>query len=261
MLHWHSLGEEAVPADDDWLSAVEQAHVARMRFTKRRSEWRVARWTAKHALARTLGLEADAGTMRRVEVRARLEPDVRGAPYVVVDGEPTGTAISMTDRAGWAVCVVGRRGSIGCDLELDEPRSAAFVRDYLTTSERRLVAAPPLGLTPDATANLVWSAKESALKVLRTGLRRDTRSVEVTLGDDDPSAGWRPLMVRDRDDGGCFPGWWQRFSSVFLLTVAASYEHPPPDALDVPPALAGATPTHAWMARPLAEDAATAATP
>ena len=33
----------------------------------------------------------------------------------------------------------------------------------------------------DAAANLIWSAKESALKVLRTGLRADTRTVEVVL--------------------------------------------------------------------------------
>ncbi len=250
MAHWHSLGEDAVPEDDDWLSDIERGHVAGMRFAKRRSEWRLGRWTAKQALARTLGMAACPSDLRRIEVRAHLEPEIRGAPYVVVDGAPAPLAISMTDRAGWAVCVVGRRGPIGCDLELDEPRSAGFVRDYLTPTERRLVAAPPLGLTADAAANLFWSAKESVLKVLRTGLRRDTRSVEVSLHHEGGHDGWRPLEVRDRTTGERFPGWWQQFS-VFLLTVAASHEHPPPEPLDGPPALAAATPVHSWMAAPL----------
>ena len=69
--------------------------------------------------------------------------------------------------------------ALGCDLELVEPRSDRFVADYLTAAEQQLV----LGAGPerDLVANLIWSAKESALKVLRVGLRRDTRSVEVTL--------------------------------------------------------------------------------
>jgi len=88
--------------------------------------------------------------------------------------------ISMTDRAGWAVCAIAPPGiEVGVDLELVESRSTLFVQDYFTDAERRVAltgeSADPL-LT-----NLIWSAKESALKVLRTGLRRDTRSVEITL--------------------------------------------------------------------------------
>ncbi len=251
MLRWHSLGEAAVPAHDDWMSDAERQVVAGMRFTKRRSEWRLARWTAKQALARTLGTGDDVAALRRIEVRASLEPDTRGAPFVLVDGEPAGVAVSLTDRAGWAVCAVGTAaGQIGCDLELDEPRSAAFVRDYLTEAERRTVADPPAGLGAHAVANLVWSAKESALKVLRTGLRRDTRSVEVTLtgGTGD---GWAPLVVTDRDTGSRFPGWWRRYGA-FLVTVAGTADHPAPVALDDPPALAAATPVHSWLAEPLA---------
>lgn len=249
MLRWHSLGEAHVPDDDEWLSSLECSYVAQMRFTKRRSEWRLARWTAKQALARTLELDMASASLRRIEVRASLEPEIRGAPYVVLDGERADVAVSLTDRAGWAACVVGPPGPIGCDMELDEPRSAAFVADYLTAAEQRLVAAPPCGLTPDATANLLWSAKESALKVLRTGLRRDTRSVEVHLDERASDGEWSPLAVVDQDDGSRLPGWWCRCSS-FLVTVAAIDEHPPPDPLDTPPALTAATPAHTWMAAP-----------
>ena len=90
--------------------------------------------------------------------------------------------MSLSDRAGWAVCLVGEAlGRVGCDLEIVEPRSAGFVADFLTAAEQEYVAAQPAA-ERDAAANLIWSAKESALKVLQTGLRRDTRSVEVRVG-------------------------------------------------------------------------------
>jgi len=37
--------------------------------------------------------------------------------------------------------VAARTAAVGCDIEIVEPRSDAFVRDYLTEPERRLVAA------------------------------------------------------------------------------------------------------------------------
>jgi len=78
--------------------------------------------------------------------------------------------------------LVGPPGrAIGCDLEIVEPRSDAFVEDFLTAAERSLVAGAPDEDARHLLANLVWCGKESALKVLRTGLRRDTRSVEVSL--------------------------------------------------------------------------------
>src|SRR5581483_1022133 len=95
--------------------------------------------------------------------------------------------------------------TVGCDLEVVEPRSAGFVHDFLTRGERDWVARHT---DPDAAANLVWSAKESALKVLRTGLRRDTRSVEIAYGARQ-IAGWQELAITV-DGQQIFPGWWQR---------------------------------------------------
>ena len=71
--------------------------------------------------------------------------------------------------------------AIGCDLELVEPRSEAFVRDYFTVPEQCCVGAVPDGEESWLRANLLWSAKESVLRVLETGLRRDTRSVEIAI--------------------------------------------------------------------------------
>ena len=139
--------------------------------------------------------------------------------------------------------------AVGCDLELVEPRSDAFVRDYLTGPERRLVAAA--GSSHDVAANLVWSAKESALKALRTGLMRDTRSVEVAVADlGPPELTWLPLRVQAAE-GEVFHGWWLR-SGPFLLTACARGELPAPDALDAVSPLAGALPSQQWLAWPVA---------
>lgn len=208
-----------------------------MRFAKRRNDFLVSRWTAKRALAEAL--HPAASQPQDVEVR----PAPTGAPVAYVGGVPAPCSVSSSDRAGWAVCLVGPPDRlVGCDLELVEERSAAFVADWFTPSERELVAAP--GADPDVVANLVWSAKESALKVLQTGLRRDTRTVEVSLHD--LSVGqWHRLSVT-AVEGVTFPGWWCRHGD-FLLTVAADAPLPPPTSLVDPTPLAEAVPTHSWL--------------
>jgi 4'-phosphopantetheinyl transferase len=236
-MRWLARGEGALPAGLDWLTPREAEHAAGLRYPKRRTEYLLRRLAAKHAVIAALGFD---GGPARVEVRNAPG----GAPYVLVDGVPAGLDVSVTDRAGWAVCLVGT-GTVGCDLELVEPRSPEFVRDFLTVAERAYVAA---SAEPDATANLLWSAKESALKVLRTGLRRDTRSVEVTVHSGQTSD-WAPLSVRTVE-GERFPGWWRR-DGRFLLTVAGRAEGPPPEALEDPAALAQAVPVHSWLADPL----------
>lgn len=243
-LRWLSQGMADAPADDAWLAPAEAAYVARLRFPKRRTEFRLGRWTAKSAIARYLGLDTSPDRLRRIVIDRA--PD--GAPLPLVDGRRAGLYLTMTDRADQAVCLVGPPGtSLGCDLELVEPRSDAFVEDYLTAPERALVAAAPLGEERDLLANLVWCGKESALKVLRTGLRRDTRSVEVSFPPGPAVGGWRPMSVR-AVEGPTFPGWWQRFGA-FVLTTAATAPFAPPRPLVEPPGLASARPAHGWATR------------
>ena len=243
---WLACGEEQVPAGTGWLSETERGYAARMRYTKRRADFLVSRLTLKLAVARVLGWPADDATLARIESR----PAADGAPGLFVDGLPAGRGVSLTDRAGCAACLVAEvPADVGCDLELVEARSDAFVRDYLTGPERDRVAAAPA--LRDVAANLIWSAKESALKVLRTGLRRDTRSVEVTVDDlTPPEHTWSALSVRAAE-GTVFPGYWRR-SGSFLLTACARGTFPPPSALDAVCALDDAAPAHQWVSRPLA---------
>jgi 4'-phosphopantetheinyl transferase len=250
IVRWLSWGLGDVPRTDEWLSTDEVTRLESLRFAKRRTELRLARWTAKQAIAHAVGLrdgfgDGDLAVLAPVGVR----PATTGAPLAFVGDRPAEVSMSMTDRADWAVSVVGpSRLGLGCDLELVEPRSTGFVCDFLTDAERALVEAAPSGESRDRLANLVWSAKESALKVLQTGLRRDTRSVEVDVVGQDAADRWAPLRVR-AEEGTTFYGWWRCYGECgdFLLTVVADAELDPPVAMDEPPRLARAVPSHAWM--------------
>jgi len=240
-LRWLARGEQHLPEGLDWLGPREAARAATMTYAKRRSEFLVARWTAKQALTQAMG---EPVAPHRLEIGHA--PD--GAPVPHLDGVPMERRLSMTDRAGWAVCLLSHSAmEVGCDLELVEPRSPAFVADYLTADEQRFVLAAGDDDERFLRANLVWSAKESALKVLRTGLRRDTRSVQVEVESSDV-VGWSPFQVT-ATEGTVFPGWWQRFGS-FVLTVAAAAPTPPPVSMEQPPGLAGAEPVHSWLRQP-----------
>ena len=253
-MRWLAVGEAAIPEGDGWLSDQEAARAATMRFTKRRTEYRLRRLAGKRAVAAVLGRPVNPGSLASIEVLNRRG----GAPYVVVDGNDAEMDVSLTDRAGWAVCLVGPEGelsggTLGVDLEAVEPRSRGFVADYLTAYEQAYVSGQgdPGSEGWDAAANLLWSAKESALKVLRVGLRADTRSVEVTLGDYVRPDGWSPLVVHART-GDRFPGWWRR-DGVFLLTLASRQLTEPPTLLAGGDDLAAVEPVHSWLDRPLAD--------
>jgi 4'-phosphopantetheinyl transferase len=241
-VQWLARGMQEVPRSGDWLSAAESARLATLRFAKRRSEVRLSRWTAKQAIARALDLDDGADTLALIEIRSAPT----GAPAAFIGMERAPVAVSLTDRADWSVCVVAPADTaVGCDLELVEPRSDAFVRDWFTRTEQDLVFGAEPAEARHLLANLVWSAKESALKVLATGLRRDTRSVEVDLVDAPGRDRWARLVVR-AEEGAAFPGWWRRYGD-FVLTFAADRDSGPPVSLEEPPRLAGATPSHSWL--------------
>jgi 4'-phosphopantetheinyl transferase len=255
-IHWLARREEALPAGSDWLADEEAARVERLRYPKRRTEYLLRRLVAKHAVALLVGRSTAPATLAAIEVRNA--PD--GAPYVLLDGGPTTLEISLTDRAGWAVCTLthaagtagpaggAARGELGCDLELVEPRTEGFLRTFLTAAEQEAIARQPAGEPRHAAANLLWSAKESALKVLRTGLRRDVREVAADLGPPG-AAGWGPLTTRVAGQRDPLSGWWRR-DGRFVLTVVTTRPGPPPAALGGRDSLAGALPRHSWLGQP-----------
>ena len=194
------------------------------------------------ALARYFKLAADPQILANIEIRAASS----GAPEVYFQSKPAEAAISLSHRSGIAACAVASSTAVlGCDLEITEPRSDAFLSDYFTTEEQSLVAGAAAGDRSQLLA-LLWSAKESALKALRTGLRLDTRSVivgtfEILRREVQEARGrgreqanpcpslqslddWRPLQV-GTSEGKTFNGWWQHTRNLIRTVVAA----PPPE--------------------------------
>lgn len=213
---WLTALDADVPRGSGWLSPVELEVLDGLSVLKRRSDWRLGRWAAKRAVA--AWLRCDVG---QVEVVAADD----GAPEARVDGRPGPVSLSLSHRAGHALALVGEPGlPLGCDLELVEPRSDAFVTTWLGAGEQRLVAEAPEPDRPRV-ANLLWSAKEAAAKARRQGLRVDVRRAGVALGSP-RSDGWAPMRVTWSEEGLETDGWW-REDGEFILTVAASGTEPP----------------------------------
>jgi 4'-phosphopantetheinyl transferase len=206
-----------VPAGNDWLCEEEIQSLNAMRFLKRRSDWRLGRWTAKCAVATCLSLPMSERALEKIVIR----PSPSGAPEVYLGTTSPSLTISLSHRGGTALCAVARCGvQLGCDLELVEPHSDAFITDYFDLEEQALVARVPEAERPRMVA-LLWSAKESVMKALHEGLRLDTRSIFVTptLGACD-HFGWSSFHARYADEQR-FDGWW-RSTCTILQTVAAS---------------------------------------
>jgi 4'-phosphopantetheinyl transferase len=221
-----------VPAELDWLGDHERARLAQLRVPKRRGDFLLGRWTAKRAIAAYLG--GAAPPVATIEARAAPS----GAPEVFIAGEPQPIAISISHSAGRGLAIVTsgawgaeRAGAagIGCDLERVEPRSPLLVEDYFTLDEAARVAAAPAALR-DRQITLIWSAKESALKALRVGLRADLRRARVSLGRDaiGPSSDWRALRVAVDGARDALAGWWLERDGFVLTMVGAALAPPHP---------------------------------
>lgn len=221
-ISWLEQSEPDVPIGNEWLSRRERVCLDGMRFAKRRTDWRLGRWTAKHAVAVCLNVPTDILALTDIEVLATPS----GAPEIFLQRRSVDIAISLSHRDGTALCMVGpSKISFGCDLEAIEPRSHAFIADYCTSDEQALIAGTPVECR-DLLVCLIWSAKESALKALHMGLRLDTRCVCVRTVDylgkpfgqkrqelcsehiaSNPD-GWRSLSVHC-SSGPVYGGWWR----------------------------------------------------
>jgi 4'-phosphopantetheinyl transferase len=222
--YWLEQIESDVPTGNQWLSAGEMARLTSLCFEKRRTDWRLGRWTAKRALAACLNLPVDVHSLQDIEIRAAPS----GSPEVFVFDQRASVPLSLSHRAGKALCVVGLSGtSLGCDLELVESRDHSFLTDFFSANEQRLIgrarsAERPMLLT------LLWSAKESALKAFGVGLRLDTTSLDVSPADPPlqrpedmykhADIAWSPLSLR-RIGGPILRGWWRCANNMVRTVV------------------------------------------
>ncbi len=229
-VYWLEQTEPDVPSHDAWLSEAECARLASIQFPKRRADWRLGRWTAKCAISAYLGTPTDDNTLCRITISAAPS----GAPQVLLGQSAANIIISLTHSAGTAACAIAESDSaLGCDIEAIEPRTEAFITDYFTAEERDVLFRCPEPRRMHL-ANVMWSAKESALKALQEGLRLDTRSVVVTLDQrrSHVQNGWSPLQVTAAGTA-TFHGWYQ-IGVEFARTLVGSPQPEAPIMLAVP---------------------------
>jgi 4'-phosphopantetheinyl transferase len=212
-LYWLIQNLNDVPEGEDWLSESECSILAGLRFEKRRNDWLLGRWTAKRAIGSCCSCEYAA--MSSVEIRAAAD----GAPEVFRRGAPAGISLSISHSNARSFCSVGPPDiRMGCDLERLEDRDDRLIADYFAPEEIAWCMREPLDKA--LRANLIWSAKESMLKALREGLRRDTRSVLVHPDYTDRACGWKTWSGHSVESSHRFHGWW-RAQDGFVYTLVA----------------------------------------
>jgi len=220
--------EQDVPESNEWLGARERDHVRTLNFLKRRADWRLGRWAAKCAIASLQDIPLHADLLAMIQIC----PAVSGQPEVFLHGDPADVTISISHRSGVAICALAANPvRLGCDLEIVEPHSAGFIADYFTPEEQELIER---AATSDRwrLVAMLWSAKESALKALHEGLRRDTRSVVVKPATLSCGDAWSSIEVHSIE-GERFHGWWRERGGE-VQTVVADGSFPPPIQLQAP---------------------------
>jgi hypothetical protein len=64
---WLARGEDRLPPVGEWLTAAERSRAEEMRYTKRRTDYLLGRWTLKLAVARVLGWPDEVAALARIE--------------------------------------------------------------------------------------------------------------------------------------------------------------------------------------------------
>ena len=215
-IHWMCQTSEDLPPHNDWLSASEYQHFSSLRFEKRRADWRLGRWTAKNSVASYLGMVPTAAALAQIQISNTSD----GVPQANYSGPWDDCNISISHCHGRALCAVaGNACDIGCDLEWIEPRHPAFLADYFTVAEQAVVSSASDDQR-DCLCTALWSAKESALKTLGTGLSRDTRELEIVEIATPARSRWQSLLVALTPERSSLQGWWCRHHN-FVFTVVA----------------------------------------
>lgn len=253
MIHWRFGGwdDAGLPARAEaggWLNEDERERLSGFAVPKRAEDWLIGRLNAKALLADALeyryGLRlrpdelhvrrqpSGAPALRVVSPRAEARGIPRDPPLCLSNSHSHGHALcAAVWLDGFEMPVAVR--SLGVDIEWVEPRSEGFVRDFLTAGERAYCEAAG-GETRPLRANLVWSAKESVLKVVQRGLTVDTwwlSCLPAAAADDHwlpplltPVDGeWEPLDVtcdaRFPTHGLRFTAMWREIGG-FVATIA-----------------------------------------
>ncbi len=234
MIHWLIQTTAAHPdlargqASPGLLSAEETALFNGFKLLKRRQDWLLGRWTAKHLLQEVFRQEK--GQPVALDSITIL-PGADGAPAARFDSPfndrdlPITVSISHSHGSSLCAAVTRAEWPLGADIERIESRAANFAASFFTEEEQALIrrATPEM---QDTLVTAVWSAKEAALKAIHEGLRVDTRSVncQLELPTELPAV-WKPFVIQWKrnpspGDPPQFRGWWM-VTGHYVLTLVA----------------------------------------
>ncbi len=173
------IGDLAFTDPLSYLGEQEKEIYQMLKFPKRKSEWLGARLLAKDLIR---AVDKRWGKQELYEIEVLNEKS--GAPILVVSGVLGNPGkVSLSHSNGVALCAYSPDDiQFGIDLERIESRSKEFVEDFFTMGEVDQAIKLPAERR-DVFVTTMWSGKESVLKALSSGLRVDTRTVEVLLPD------------------------------------------------------------------------------
>jgi len=233
VIHWLIQTQAAHPAlvqgvpPSGLLGAEETAVFNKFKFLKRRQDWLLGRWTAKHLLQELIH-QKHGGVVALDAIYILGGED--GAPQVQLKSEAaipdSKFTVSISHAQGRCFCAALERPNwpLGADIEHIEPRPKNFTANFFTKKEQAFIqrSRPELA---DTLVTTIWSAKEAALKAIRQGLRLDTRSVscQIEALGALPEA-WTALQLsweRQADQSQLTPlsGWW-KVDGPYVLTLA-----------------------------------------
>ena len=211
--YYLSRRQADVPEGTGWLAGQELAVLEGLSFPKRRSDWLLGRWTAKSAL---ILLDPSAA---RSPSDWCIQADDRGAPAVLLRGRAAKIRISLSHSQGRSLCLLAAGARrIGCDLEKVEHRSRSFEETWFTPGELDWLGEYR-NTERNVMVTLTWSAKESVLKVIRKGLKADTRRIDIRQPATAADGGWARFEALDHERDETFLGWWRLQDGMVCSTA------------------------------------------
>lgn len=156
-LAWFTGPEVRLPAGT--LSPEETAFADSLVYPKRREGWLTGRWAAKAALCRRAGVTEGS--------RFTILPGALDQP--VVTGPEPGHHVTLSHCGALAAAAAfPETHPMGVDVEAVGPRLTETLQDQFDPREVRLCRSS--GMSQDEAYTVLWTAKESVAKALRTGL-------------------------------------------------------------------------------------------
>lgn len=225
------------------LTPAELDHYNGYYSPRRRRDWLLGRWTAKHLIqehwARVAGFHPSFTSFT-------IGQDPSGAPFVQgivpalirADDCRLPLGISISHSHCHALCAVTGGAAraaprLGADIELVQAQEDLLSGEFFTADERTAILASPTA-GADLMTTATRSAKEAVLKATHLGLRADPHTIQCILRPQRPRMWTRfqiefcaPSPPAGLEGRQSFTGWWRivesrlRPGAIFVLTLAA----------------------------------------